>query len=138
MTRIDYAGDGVTVATSGGETLTADRVIVTLPLALLQEDAVTFNPPLPEAKTTAISRLGAGLIEKVQSKEAVDLSFRTVLRRTMHKLLHFDWLLNRLTAMSRFLNKCHSLTMKRVNNAPVCSPPARWRCSFRRGSGTGR
>jgi polyamine oxidase len=55
---------GVRIA-SGGETFTADAVVVTLPLGVLQAGAVTFDPALPDAHREAIARLGMGLLDKV-------------------------------------------------------------------------
>ena len=43
------------------------QVVVTVPLALLKSEVISFNPPLPKKKTDAIKRLGAGLIEKVRN-----------------------------------------------------------------------
>jgi hypothetical protein len=40
-------------------------VIVTLPLGVLKAGVVKFDPPLPEAKTAAIQRLGFGNLTKV-------------------------------------------------------------------------
>lgn len=40
---------------------------MTVPLALLQNNAIHFNPPLSEKKIKAINSLGAGVIEKVIS-----------------------------------------------------------------------
>ena len=65
VVEVDYSGDRVTVATSSGETFNADRVIVTVPLALLKAEVIRFCPPLPEKKVDAIRSLGAGIIEKV-------------------------------------------------------------------------
>ena len=65
VVEVDYSGDRVTVATSCGETFSADRVIVTVPLALLKAEVIRFCPPLPEKKVDAIRSLGAGIIEKV-------------------------------------------------------------------------
>ena len=48
-----------------GETFTADYVLVTLPLAILRQNMVTFSPPLPAAKLQAIQNLGVGVMEKV-------------------------------------------------------------------------
>ncbi len=56
---------------SGAETLTfeGDRVIVTLPLGVLQAalagDGIRFHPPLPDWKREAISGLGIGDLNKV-------------------------------------------------------------------------
>ncbi|XP_051826591.1 lysine-specific histone demethylase 2 isoform X3 [Antechinus flavipes] len=61
---IDYSGDDVQVTTIDGTVWAAQKVLVTVPLSLLQKGAIQFNPPLPERKTKAINSLGAGIIEK--------------------------------------------------------------------------
>jgi CRP-like cAMP-binding protein len=43
----------------------ADKVLVTLPLGVLKAGAVDFVPPLPEAKRSAIARLGFGTLNKI-------------------------------------------------------------------------
>ncbi|MEU3642162.1 FAD-dependent oxidoreductase [Lentzea sp. NPDC034063] len=43
----------------------ADKVLVTLPLGVLKAGAVEFWPPLPEAKRSAIARLGFGTLNKI-------------------------------------------------------------------------
>ena len=43
----------------------ADRVIVTVPLALLQRNVISFTPPLSAVKQRAINGLGAGECAKV-------------------------------------------------------------------------
>ncbi|XP_031802659.1 lysine-specific histone demethylase 1B isoform X3 [Sarcophilus harrisii] len=62
---IDYSGDDVQVTTIDGTVWAAQKVLVTVPLSLLQKGAIQFNPPLPERKTKAINSLGAGIIEKI-------------------------------------------------------------------------
>ncbi|XP_064409552.1 lysine-specific histone demethylase 2 isoform X3 [Latimeria chalumnae] len=62
---IDFSGDDVQVTTSSRTVWTAQKVLVTVPLALLQKGVVKFNPPLPERKLKAINSLGAGVIEKI-------------------------------------------------------------------------
>ncbi|XP_068850379.1 lysine-specific histone demethylase 2 isoform X2 [Capricornis sumatraensis] len=62
---IDYSGDEVQVATADGTVCTAQKVLVTVPLALLQKGAIQFNPPLSDKKMKAINSLGAGIIEKI-------------------------------------------------------------------------
>ncbi|XP_059169654.1 lysine-specific histone demethylase 1B-like [Physella acuta] len=64
VTEIDYSGSDVLVKTNN-ESLSADKVIVTLPLAVLKKEAVNFKPALPEPKLSAIRSLGAGTVEKV-------------------------------------------------------------------------
>uniref|UniRef100_A0A2K6EXL2 Lysine demethylase 1B n=1 Tax=Propithecus coquereli TaxID=379532 RepID=A0A2K6EXL2_PROCO len=62
---IDYSGDEVQVTTTDGTGFSAQKVLVTIPLALLQKGAIQFNPPLSEKKMKAINSLGAGIIEKI-------------------------------------------------------------------------
>jgi lysine-specific histone demethylase 1 len=57
-------------SSSGGEAnvaleLRADAVLCTLPLGVLKEGAVAFDPPLPGWKQASIERLGFGLLNKV-------------------------------------------------------------------------
>lgn len=55
VTRIDYSGNRIVVTTSTNEVLEADRLILTVPLTVLQDGDIEFVPALPSAKTTAIS-----------------------------------------------------------------------------------
>jgi monoamine oxidase len=49
------------------ETYRAEAVLVTVPLGVLKENVITFDPPLPEEKQSAIERLGFGNLNKVFS-----------------------------------------------------------------------
>lgn len=53
---IDYSAEVIRVETQNG-TYSADRVIVTVPVKLLQNGAITFTPPLPTDKQDAINRV---------------------------------------------------------------------------------
>lgn len=64
VTAVHHGGTDVRIETSQG-LLTADRVIVTVPLGVLKAATITFDPPLPEWKRAAIERLGFGLLDKV-------------------------------------------------------------------------
>lgn len=64
VSQIDYGPDEVVVAASGG-TYEGSHVVVTVPLGVLKSGSIRFSPPLPEAKTTAIDRVGFGNFEKV-------------------------------------------------------------------------
>ena len=68
VTRIHWGSSGVQIQTETDKTYTAQQVIITLPLALLQENAVEFAPKLPDNKLNAIHGLGAGHITKLMLK----------------------------------------------------------------------
>jgi polyamine oxidase len=64
VVQIAHRRDGVSVITNRGS-FKAARVIVTLPLGVLQHGDVDFDPPLPEEKVAAAERLGMGVLDKV-------------------------------------------------------------------------
>jgi monoamine oxidase len=63
VTLIDHSGKRIRIETSQG-TLTADRVIVTVPTNLIANEAIRFQPPL-SAKVDAACGLPLGLADKV-------------------------------------------------------------------------
>ena len=63
VTLIDHSGKEVRIETSRG-TLTAGKVIVTVPTNLIADEAIRFHPALP-AKVDAASGLPLGLADKV-------------------------------------------------------------------------
>lgn len=65
VTRILWSSAGVQIQTETNTTYTAKQVVITLPLALLQVNAVEFEPKLPDAKLNAINGIGAGHITKL-------------------------------------------------------------------------
>jgi monoamine oxidase len=62
--QIAWSANGDATVTTNAGTFTAQRVVVTLPLGVLQAGAVAFSPPLPVAKRAAIAQLGMGLLNK--------------------------------------------------------------------------
>jgi len=58
-------GAQVTIECADQQVYHAERVVMTLPLGVLQSNTVTFSPPLPEQKVEAISRLRMGAYKKV-------------------------------------------------------------------------
>ena len=56
VTRIDYRADAVQVTAEDGEIHVADKVLVTVPIAILQRDEITFSPALPADKTAEIHK----------------------------------------------------------------------------------
>ncbi|XP_072267735.1 lysine-specific histone demethylase 2 isoform X2 [Pyxicephalus adspersus] len=63
--NVEYTGEEIHLTTSDGKTYSAQKVLVTAPLAVLQKNVIQFSPPLPEKKVKAINSLGAGVIEKI-------------------------------------------------------------------------
>lgn len=63
VVRVDWGRDGVTVTTDKG-TFQAGKVVVTLPLGVLQTDSVTFGAGLPATTLEAIRALGVGVLNK--------------------------------------------------------------------------
>ncbi len=63
--QIDWQGQTVMITTGDGTTFVADRVVITLPLALLKKQTVQFSPPLPQWKQTAIAGIGMSHIIKL-------------------------------------------------------------------------
>jgi len=64
VTRIAYDDKGVSLRLATGESMSADRVVVTVPLGVLKGDSLTFSPALPFAHRTAIAELGVGTLDK--------------------------------------------------------------------------
>lgn len=65
VNQISYDPQGVTVGTQQGQRYRAERVIVTLPLGVLQSGSVTFEPLLPDARLQAQQRLAMGTLNKL-------------------------------------------------------------------------
>lgn len=62
--EIDHSGAKVKVKTDRG-VFTADHVVVTLPIGVLQSDMVRFTPALPRAKHNAIAAARLGVVNKL-------------------------------------------------------------------------
>jgi len=63
--RVTWNSAGARVATASRATLEARKIVITVPLAQLQQNAIRFEPPLTPDKQNAINRLGAGHIVKI-------------------------------------------------------------------------
>jgi hypothetical protein len=55
----------VTVTTTDGTVYSADVVIMAVPLGVLKAGSITFDPPLPREKSTAIEQAGFGNLNKL-------------------------------------------------------------------------
>jgi len=65
VAAVAHGPDGAVVTARDGRTLSADRVVVTLPLGVLQAGAVQFRPPLPAGHRAAVAGLSMGVLDKV-------------------------------------------------------------------------
>jgi monoamine oxidase len=63
---IDYSAvDGIAITLTDGVVLYADKVVMTVSVGVLQHRGITFTPELPEAKQTAVDKLGMGQAMKL-------------------------------------------------------------------------
>ena len=81
VSEVRWGGRGVEAGLSSGQTIRADRVIVTVPLGVLQRGGIRFVPELPAAKRKAIERLGHG-----PSQQALP-AFRSGILAPRHRLV---------------------------------------------------
>lgn len=65
VSSISYGERGVSLRLARGESLSADRVVITVPLGVLKANAIEFDPPLPFAQRGAIAALGMGQQDKI-------------------------------------------------------------------------
>jgi monoamine oxidase len=65
VSQVDYSEVPVKITTSDGKIHSAEQVIVTVPLGVLQAEVIKFSPSLSREKTTAFHRLGMGLMDKL-------------------------------------------------------------------------
>lgn len=65
VATIDISGEQATITSRTGEAITADAVIVTVPLGVLKSGAIGFEPALPAAHVAAIEAIGMGLLDKI-------------------------------------------------------------------------
>ena len=63
VSRVNYAG-GKVVVTANGAPIEADYAIVTVPLGVLKNNGISFEPLLPADKQTAIKNTQMGVVNK--------------------------------------------------------------------------
>jgi len=68
VSKIDYNENKIIVTDSANNTYMADKVIITVPITILQNSSILFNPPLPIEKTNAFNKIGMGAGMKVFMK----------------------------------------------------------------------
>lgn len=60
VARIDWATGATRVTLAGGESMPARAIVVAVPLSILQQDVIVFDPALPARKDAAVRRLRMG------------------------------------------------------------------------------
>jgi polyamine oxidase len=65
VTDIEYSDTGVTITTSNGTCIEASYAINTVSLGVLQNDAITFSPELPDWKQDSIATFAMGTYTKI-------------------------------------------------------------------------
>jgi monoamine oxidase len=63
VSAIDYTRQKITV-TANGNAIESDYVLVAVPLGVLKNNAISFTPPLPNNKATAITQTNMGNVNK--------------------------------------------------------------------------
>ena len=63
---VSYDDDGVRLRLGTGESLSVDRVVVTVPLGVLKAATIEFTPLLPFGHRAAINAISVGVVELVQ------------------------------------------------------------------------
>ncbi len=56
IVRVDHGGDQVVMTTASGEEWTADRIVFTAPMKILQDGDIEFEPGLPPGHVSALER----------------------------------------------------------------------------------
>lgn len=57
ITGIDYSTSDIIITVQGGQTFTADKVIIAVPVKILQNGMISFTPGLPSQKQQAIDNI---------------------------------------------------------------------------------
>jgi monoamine oxidase len=60
VTKIDYSNDSIEVTDQNGILYAGDKVIVTIPITILQDEYIEFVPSLPPSKIEAFNKIGMG------------------------------------------------------------------------------
>lgn len=62
---IRHGAEGVSIRLATGESVSVDRVVITVPLGVLQSEGIEIEPELPRAHRAAIASLAVGVVETV-------------------------------------------------------------------------
>ena len=115
VTGIEAKDDNVIVTTEANETYTADYIIVTFSLGVLQSDLVKFKPELPEWKTDAIQQF------QMAQYTTVHIQFNTSFWDDREWILYADdtEAFNLILNMNKLYPGCNILSLEASNKASV-------------------
>jgi monoamine oxidase len=65
ITKIKYSEDSIIVSDKNGKSHEGDKVIITVPITILQDNDIEFEPVLPQSKIDAFNKIGMGAGMKV-------------------------------------------------------------------------
>jgi hypothetical protein len=88
VSTIDYSSDKVLVSTNSGQQFSADKVLITVPITILQSNDISFIPTLPVKKITAFSEIGMGAGMKVFMKYSTHLFADTIHFLGIYEIFH--------------------------------------------------
>jgi len=91
VVSINYSGLNTTVICADGSTFITDKTIVAVPLPILQENSIEFNPILPIAKSNAINTLKMGAGMKLILKFSTNFWGDEIQDMTMDGYTSFIW-----------------------------------------------
>lgn len=57
---VDYSGNGVVLTTNDGSTISGDKVLLTVPVTILQNESISFSPDLPNSHREAYNKISMG------------------------------------------------------------------------------
>lgn len=58
VSTISYPGDSISIMDTDGTTYSADKLIITVPITVLKDGDITFDPPLSSEKTSSFNKIG--------------------------------------------------------------------------------
>lgn len=65
ISKINYSGEGIIATDNLGNSYQGDKVIITVPITILQDEDIIFEPALPQTKIDAFNKIGMGAGMKV-------------------------------------------------------------------------
>lgn len=58
ITSINYGGERIVLTTKSGEQREVDKVVITVPVAVMKSGGISFTPALPTTHTSALAKIG--------------------------------------------------------------------------------